>query len=81
VHGDGLRHLKEADQLEPVQAMGARLVAMRVRKDTAASWAGDIDIGWNGSSVVDVRSPHAAMPGPTQPRSPPTRPSTRLHLR
>jgi hypothetical protein len=47
-------------QLERVEVVGSAGVAGR--NETAASWAVDIDAGWNGSKVVgvDMGSPHAA---------------------
>jgi hypothetical protein len=40
VHADGPRDLKEADQLESVQALGAGLVAVRLRQPGVDRWVG-----------------------------------------
>jgi hypothetical protein len=49
VHGQGLGGLKEADQLEPVQSLGAGLIGVHLRK------AG-VDGGVGGDQAIDVRN-------------------------
>jgi hypothetical protein len=50
VHGEGLGDLQEPDELEPVQALGAGLIGMDLRKP-------GVDDGVGGDQAVDVGEP------------------------
>ena len=50
VDGEGLGDLEEPDQLEPVQSLGAGLVAVDLRQSGVDGWVG-------GDEAVDVREP------------------------
>jgi len=50
VDGDGLGHLEESDQLEPIQALGAGLIRMDLRQP-------GVDGGVAGDQAIDVGEP------------------------
>jgi hypothetical protein len=53
VDGDGLCDLEEADQPEPVEALGAGLVGVDLGQAGGDGWVG-------GDTAVDVREPEEA---------------------
>ena len=56
VDGEGLGDLEEPDQLEPVQALGAGLVAVDLRQSCVDGWVG-------GDEAVDVGEAEVAADG------------------
>jgi hypothetical protein len=74
VDADGLGDLEESDQLEPVQALGAGLVAVDFGEACVDGWVGDdeaVDVGEPEEATHGVhrgvdRGGH--QPGPDSPR-------------